>query len=316
MALAPADKGKGRAIAVEKLASPLRLSSKASDISLSDDPSSSDTDSDSPTSSISSSSSTSISDDEELTDPEKYLELARQNVRRRQAEKANEGILALVDGDEEGEMIALEDPMDKLQKLPLLDPGQLPPPYFEAGSSRQASSAMRDIDSEQTSASASKLAAPAPPVPPPELTKSGKPLTKKEKKALKEKTAGPSWFDLPAPPQSELPRLYREVEAMRLRNQLDPKRFYRKDEGEGKGIKGLPKHFAIGTILPTDKPFGGASSENLPRSERKRTIVDELVDDAEARRYAKRKFLDLQSVRGAKGRGTLKAKQAKRKPKW
>jgi hypothetical protein len=62
---------------------------------------------------------------------------------------------------------------------------------------------------------------------------------------LKEKTAGPSWFDLPAPAEAELPQLYREVEAMRLRNQLDPKRFYRRDEGEGKGIKGLPKHFAV-----------------------------------------------------------------------
>lgn len=62
---------------------------------------------------------------------------------------------------------------------------------------------------------------------------------------LKAKTAGKGWFDLPAPPESELPRLYREVEALRLRNQLDPKRFYKKDEGEGKGIKGLPKYFAV-----------------------------------------------------------------------
>lgn len=62
---------------------------------------------------------------------------------------------------------------------------------------------------------------------------------------MKEKTAGPGWFDLPAPNAAELPRLYREVEALRLRNQLDPKRFYKKDEGEGKGIKGLPKHFAV-----------------------------------------------------------------------
>jgi hypothetical protein len=42
--------------------------------------------------------------------------------------------------------------------------------------------------------------------------------------------------------------LYHEVEALRLRNQLDPKRFYRKDEGEGKGIKGLPKYFAVSTF--------------------------------------------------------------------
>jgi len=39
------------------------------------------------------------------------------------------------------------------------------------------------------------------------------------------------------------------VEALRLRNQLDPKRFYRKDEGEGKGIKGLPKYFAVRLAL-------------------------------------------------------------------
>lgn len=62
-------------------------------------------------------------------------------------------------------------------------------------------------------------------------------------------TAGPDWFDLPAPAEANLPKLYREVEALRLRNSLDPKRFYRKEEGEGKGIKGLPKHFAVSTLL-------------------------------------------------------------------
>ncbi|KAK7048261.1 Fcf2 pre-rRNA processing-domain-containing protein, partial [Favolaschia claudopus] len=129
-------------------------------------------------------------------------------------------------------------------------------------------------------------------------------------------TAGPSWFDLPAPAEADLPRLHREVEALRLRNHLDPKRFYRKDEGEGKGIKGLPKHFAIGTIVPSSTPFGTQSADNLTRSQRKRTLVDELVDDAEAKRYAKRKFEDLQAVRGAKGRNTLHAKKALRRSKW
>ena len=66
---------------------------------------------------------------------------------------------------------------------------------------------------------------------------------------LKNMTAGSDWFDLPAPAEADLPRLYREVEALRLRNQLDPRRFYRKDEGEGKGIKGLPKYFAVRTHL-------------------------------------------------------------------
>jgi hypothetical protein len=133
--------------------------------------------------------------------------------------------------------------------------------------------------------------------------------------------------------EADLPRLYREVEALRLRNQLDPKRFYRKDPGEGKGIKGLPKHFVvrtlddfrligadtlsqIGKIIETKSPFGGASSENLTRTSRKRTLVDELVDDAEARSYAKKKFRELQTVRGARGRGTLAKKMAARRQKW
>ncbi len=66
---------------------------------------------------------------------------------------------------------------------------------------------------------------------------------------MKNQTAGKAWFDLPAPPESELPRLYREVEALRLHKQLDPKQFYRKEPGEGKGIKGLPKHFAVRLCL-------------------------------------------------------------------
>ncbi|KAF8208848.1 Fcf2 pre-rRNA processing-domain-containing protein [Mycena galopus ATCC 62051] len=202
------------------------------------------------------------------------------------------------------------------KKLPRLDPGVLPRPYFTLGKRKIDPSVLRDPEVELAEKASSSYVVPAPPIPPPELTKSGKPLTKKERKALKNKTAGSDWFDLPAPAEADLPRLYREVEALRLRNQLDPKRFYRKDEGEGKGIKGLPKHFAIGTIVASTTPFGTPSADNLTRSQRKRTLVDELVDDAEAKRYAKRKFEDLQTVRGAKGRNTLAAKKALRKSKW
>lgn len=76
---------------------------------------------------------------------------------------------------------------------------------------------------------------------------------------------------MPAPAEADLPRLHREVEALRLRNQLDPKRFYRKDEGEGKGIKGLPKYFAVCLtpvilLFPFKSGFRSArlSPQNLP----------------------------------------------------
>ncbi|CUA75144.1 Deoxynucleotidyltransferase terminal-interacting protein 2 [Rhizoctonia solani] len=140
-------------------------------------------------------------------------------------------------------------------------------------------------------------------------------LTKRERKEMKLMTAGPKWFDLPAPSDADRPRLAQELEALRLRNALDPKRFYRKDAEGSK--RETPKYFAIGKIVDTATPFRDADhSQNLTRAERKRTIVEELVEDAEARRYAKKKFADLQSVRGERGRGTLARKFAKRKPKW
>lgn len=66
-----------------------------------------------------------------------------------------------------------------------------------------------------------------------------------ETKTQQKAATSSNWFDLPTPAAADLPKLYREVEALRLRKSLDPKRFYRKEEGEAKGIKGLPKQFAV-----------------------------------------------------------------------
>ncbi|KAF9468555.1 Fcf2 pre-rRNA processing-domain-containing protein [Collybia nuda] len=218
--------------------------------------------------------------------------------------------------EDEVDMIKLGDESNEAP-LPSLNPGKLPPPYFTLFESPlEGPSSMRDPGAELAEKASSSRDFPAPPIPPPELLTNGKPLTKKQKKALKHVTAGPDWFDLPAPAEADLPRLFREVEALRLRNQLDPKRFYRKDEGEGKGIKGLPKYFAVGTIVPSSTPFGTASGDNLARVHRKRTLVDELVDDAEAKRYAKKKFEQLQGVRGERGRNTMHAKRTIRREKW
>ncbi|KAJ3789172.1 Fcf2 pre-rRNA processing-domain-containing protein [Lentinula aff. detonsa] len=280
----------------------------------------------------SSSSSSQVSsdreDDEEEMITQEYLdsllEKARQNAALLEEKEKEE---ARTQQDKE-DVLTLEK-IDSQPPLPPLNPGILPPSYFNftSGSSSQAEIKKQD-DSEPSSSgilnslsrdplaeiAESALAKAASTASSPLEFHDGKDLTKKQRKELKPKTAGPDWFDLPAPSESDLPRLYREVEALRLRNQLDPKRFYRKEEGEGKGIKGLPKHFAIGKIITTDTPFGGASGDNLTRAERKRTLVDELVDDAEMKRYAKRKFEDFQKVRGARGKNTKNVR--KQKPKW
>ncbi|KJA24075.1 hypothetical protein HYPSUDRAFT_53965 [Hypholoma sublateritium FD-334 SS-4] len=246
-------------------------------------------------------------DEDEIT--QEHLDSLLEKARKNAKDAEN---LVQVSVEEGEDVLVLPD--ESQPPIPALNPGKLPAPYITFGATRfDGPSKIRDPEVERTARATASISAPAPPTPPDELTKSGKPLTKKQKKELRTKTAGKDWFDLPAPQESELPRMYREVEALRLRNQLDPKRFYKKDEGEGKGMKGLPKYFAIGTILPTTTPFGTASGDNLTRANRKRTLVDELVDDAEAKRYAKKKFEDLQSVRGAKGRNTLRAKQIKSK---
>ncbi|PPR05348.1 hypothetical protein CVT24_007962 [Panaeolus cyanescens] len=270
------------------------------------DSSGSDTSDVSSSDSDSSDSSSEESEDEETLHFKSLLEKALQKAKNAENQEADE---------QEEDVLTLSD--ETQAPIPKLNPGLLPSPYIQLGENRfEGPSKVRDPAVEQLQKAASSALLPAPPIPPPELTSNGKPLTKKQKKQMKQMTAGPDWFDMPAPAEADLPRMYREVEALRLRNQLDPKRFYKKDEGEGKGIKGLPKYFAIGTILPSSTPFGTASNDNLTRAERKRTLVDELVDDAEAKRYAKKKFEDLQSVRGAKGKNTLRVKQAMRQRKW
>ncbi|PFH53936.1 hypothetical protein AMATHDRAFT_44976 [Amanita thiersii Skay4041] len=265
------------------------------------DPETSDSASESEYSTDSDSSSSTSSIEDEVTPEylESLLNKARRNVALQSMDSGNDST--------EDDVITLE---KEQSALPLLDPGMLPSIDLQLDKGGISILTLPyDVAKEEA-------ATPAPPIPPPELSRNGKPLTRKQKKELKQRTAGSDWFDLPAPSEADLPRLYREVEALRLRNQLDPKRFYRKDEGEGKGIKGLPKYFAIGTIIPSSTPFGTASADNLPKSHRKRTLVDELLDDAGARHHTKKKFKELQVVKETKGKNTRTAKTALRKPKW
>jgi len=63
---------------------------------------------------------------------------------------------------------------------------------------------------------------------------------------FRRKEKGPGYFDLPEPDATSLPIIQKEYEAMRLRNALDPKRFYRKEAAK----KDLPKQIAVCPTLP------------------------------------------------------------------
>ncbi|XP_053601289.1 deoxynucleotidyltransferase terminal-interacting protein 2 [Plodia interpunctella] len=106
-----------------------------------------------------------------------------------------------------------------------------------------------------------------------------KALRKKER----EKNKGPDWYNLPAPEITE--ELKNDLQILKMRSALDPKHFYKKNDMEV-----LPKYFQVGKIM--DSPLDHVN-ERLTRKERKRTMVDELLADAEFQKYNKKKYKEI-----------------------
>ncbi|XP_075736133.1 deoxynucleotidyltransferase terminal-interacting protein 2-like isoform X2 [Rhipicephalus microplus] len=94
------------------------------------------------------------------------------------------------------------------------------------------------------------------------------------------KTKGPGWFGLPAPEMTN--ELKHNLEVLRMRHVLDPKRFYKKND-----LKDLPKYFQVGTVMDSPADFYHA---RVPKKDRKQTMVEELLADAEFRRFNKKKY--------------------------
>lgn len=103
---------------------------------------------------------------------------------------------------------------------------------------------------------------------------------KARRREERSKTKGPNWFGLPAPEMTE--ELKRDLEVLRMRHVLDPKRFYKKND-----LKDLPKYFQVGTVVDSPADFYHA---RVPKKDRKQTMVEELLADAEFRRYNKKKY--------------------------
>jgi len=198
MTLSAQQKGKGRSLPQESTKC-ARSSSSPSSSSASSSPSSS-------YSSSESESDEDSSEDEEDDVSQEYLDSLLEQARRSIASKAMGKTVADKGDVLEEDIIGLDDPeselkcvffplflylsplawfLSYLRSLPPLDPGTLPNSYITLGKTlNDAPLAVRDLDAERVLESSSSLSAPAPPPPPPELTKSGKPLTKKEKKSV------------------------------------------------------------------------------------------------------------------------------------
>ncbi|XP_061235148.1 deoxynucleotidyltransferase terminal-interacting protein 2 [Neopsephotus bourkii] len=124
---------------------------------------------------------------------------------------------------------------------------------------------------------------------------------KKQRRAEREKTTGDSWFGMKAPEITT--ELKNDLKVLKMRASLDPKHFYKKNDRDG-----LPKYFQVGTVV--DSPIDFYHSR-IPKKQRKRTIVEELLADSEFRRYNKKKYQEIMSEKAAFAAGKRNRKKKK-----
>ncbi|XP_064004112.1 deoxynucleotidyltransferase terminal-interacting protein 2 [Pogoniulus pusillus] len=124
---------------------------------------------------------------------------------------------------------------------------------------------------------------------------------KKQRRAEREKTTGDGWFGMKAPEITN--ELKNDLKVLKMRASLDPKHFYKKNDRDG-----LPKYFQVGTVV--DSPIDFYHSR-IPKKQRKRTIVEELLADSEFRRYNKKKYQEIMSEKAAFAAGKRKRKMKK-----
>ena len=112
--------------------------------------------------------------------------------------------------------------------------------------------------------------------------KLGRKALKKEKKQEREKTKGDKWYGMPATEVTE--EIKNDLEILKMRGALDPKRFYKKSSNAE-----VPKYFQVGRYLdsPADYYVEGKGRKS------KKSLVDELMADAEFQRYNKRKYTEI-----------------------
>jgi len=113
--------------------------------------------------------------------------------------------------------------------------------------------------------------------------KLGKKALKKKKELERHKTKGDAWYGMPATEVTE--EIKNDLEVLQMRGALDPKRFYKKNAN-----KELPKYFQVGRYVNNPVEF---YSDRGTAKNKKKSLVDELMADAEFQRYNKRKYTEI-----------------------
>ncbi|ELT97559.1 hypothetical protein CAPTEDRAFT_183521 [Capitella teleta] len=117
---------------------------------------------------------------------------------------------------------------------------------------------------------------------------------KKKRREERSKTKGKDWFNMKAPEMTEEKK--NDLMVIKMRNALDPKRFYSAPD-----LKGLPKYFQTGRVIAAPGEF----YSRIPKKQQKQSLVDELMADAQFKKFSKRKVAEIDSKK-SKWRGAHK----------
>ncbi|XP_029906235.1 deoxynucleotidyltransferase terminal-interacting protein 2 [Myripristis murdjan] len=128
-----------------------------------------------------------------------------------------------------------------------------------------------------------------------------KQVLKKKHRVEREKTTGDGWFNMKAPEVTK--ELRDDLKVLQMRGSLDSKRFYKKNDRDG-----FPKYFQVGTVVDNPADF---YHSRIPKKERKRTMVEELMADAEFRHNNKKRYQQIMMERAARGAGKRNKKKNK-----
>ncbi|KAI9741865.1 MAG: hypothetical protein M1834_000253 [Cirrosporium novae-zelandiae] len=180
-----------------------------------------------------------------------------------------------------------------LATLPKLDLGDAPPSYIKniGGIARTDAARLVDENTKDLSNAPRLVTDPL--------------ILKKKSEEEKKATAGPEWFNLPRTDLTNT-ELKRDLQLLKMRGALDPKRFYKREHGK----MGAPEYSQVGTIVEGPTEFYSARIQN---KDRKRTFVEDVLAGEKERGYFKSRYDDVQVAKTSGKKAHYKAVQQRRK---
>ncbi|QSZ34831.1 hypothetical protein DSL72_007690 [Monilinia vaccinii-corymbosi] len=129
-------------------------------------------------------------------------------------------------------------------------------------------------------------------------------VTKARALKAKQATAGAKWYNMPKTVVT--PELKRDLQLLRLRSVLDPKRFYKKDSARAE----VPEYSQVGTIIEGPTEY---FSSRLTNKERKQTFVEQVLAGEQSNHKFRNKYNEIQASKTSGKKAHYKKMRALRK---